>query len=140
MQCDSSRAVFVLLLYFLTNNTPFHLSSLSGQYTVWGQVLGGFEHVQAIKKGDGKKDGAVRQKPRGRISSRQCKNKSSGNNSYNGATRSHSASFPFSFPTVPSRPTVPWIAPFGNVPLLWIRWCWVLGHGSRSHQTHSHPW
>ena len=32
---------------------------LDGQYTVWGQVIEGMEHVDAIKKGDSAANGAV---------------------------------------------------------------------------------
>jgi peptidylprolyl isomerase len=32
---------------------------LNGQYTVWGQVIRGMEHVDAIKKGDPARNGAV---------------------------------------------------------------------------------
>ena len=32
---------------------------LDGQYTVWGQVVSGMEHVDAIKKGDDSDNGAV---------------------------------------------------------------------------------
>ena len=32
---------------------------LDGQYTVWGQVTSGMEHVDAIKKGDSRNNGAV---------------------------------------------------------------------------------
>ncbi len=32
---------------------------LNGQYTVWGQVIRGMAHVDAIKKGDPARDGAV---------------------------------------------------------------------------------
>jgi len=34
-------------------------SWLDGQYTVWGKVVEGMEHVDAIKKGDRAKNGAV---------------------------------------------------------------------------------
>ncbi len=32
---------------------------LDGQYTVWGQVVEGMEHVDAIKRGDGNRNGVV---------------------------------------------------------------------------------
>ena len=32
---------------------------LDGQYTVWGQVTSGMEHVDAIKMGDARANGAV---------------------------------------------------------------------------------
>jgi peptidylprolyl isomerase len=32
---------------------------LNGQYTVWGQVVSGMEHIDALKKGDDGSDGAV---------------------------------------------------------------------------------
>ena len=32
---------------------------LDGQYTVWGQVTSGMEHVDAIKKGDSRRNGMV---------------------------------------------------------------------------------
>jgi peptidylprolyl isomerase len=34
-------------------------SSLDGQYTVWGKVTSGMEHVDAIKKGDSRRNGMV---------------------------------------------------------------------------------
>jgi len=34
-------------------------SHLNGQYTVWGQVIRGMEHVDAIKLGDRARNGAV---------------------------------------------------------------------------------
>ena len=33
--------------------------SLDGQYTVWGRVTSGMEHVDAIKKGDSRRNGMV---------------------------------------------------------------------------------
>jgi peptidylprolyl isomerase len=33
--------------------------SLDGQYTVWGKVTSGMEHVDAIKKGDSRRNGMV---------------------------------------------------------------------------------
>jgi len=33
--------------------------SLDGQYTVWGKVISGMEHVDAIKKGDSRRNGMV---------------------------------------------------------------------------------
>ena len=33
--------------------------SLDGQYTVWGKVTSGMEHVDAIKKGDSRRNGLV---------------------------------------------------------------------------------
>jgi peptidylprolyl isomerase len=33
---------------------------LDGQYTVWGQVTSGMEHIDAIKKGDQARNGSVR--------------------------------------------------------------------------------
>ncbi len=33
---------------------------LDGQYTVWGQVTEGMEHVDAIKKGDANRNGSVK--------------------------------------------------------------------------------
>jgi peptidylprolyl isomerase len=35
-------------------------SFLDGQYTVWGQVVSGMEHVDAIKKGDQARNGSVK--------------------------------------------------------------------------------
>jgi peptidylprolyl isomerase len=35
-------------------------SFLDGQYTVWGQVTSGMEHIDAIKKGDQARNGSVR--------------------------------------------------------------------------------
>ncbi|MGE0668122.1 MAG: peptidylprolyl isomerase [Sphingomonadales bacterium] len=32
---------------------------LNGQYTAWGQVTGGMEHVDAIKRGDSRANGSV---------------------------------------------------------------------------------
>ena len=32
---------------------------LDGQYTVWGQVVDGMEHIDAVKKGDQRNNGAV---------------------------------------------------------------------------------
>src|SRR6185312_863553 len=34
-------------------------SHLDGQYTVWGKVTSGMEHVDAIKKGDQRNNGSV---------------------------------------------------------------------------------
>jgi peptidylprolyl isomerase len=34
-------------------------SFLDGQYTVWGQVVSGMEHIDAIKKGDQARNGSV---------------------------------------------------------------------------------
>ena len=34
-------------------------AKLNGKYTVWGQVIGGMEHVDEIKKGDDASDGRV---------------------------------------------------------------------------------
>ena len=36
---------------------------LDGQYTVWGEVIDGMEHVDAIKKGDGDANGKVAGEP-----------------------------------------------------------------------------
>jgi peptidylprolyl isomerase len=35
-------------------------SFLDGQYTVWGRVVSGMEHVDAIKKGDQARNGSVK--------------------------------------------------------------------------------
>jgi peptidylprolyl isomerase len=35
-------------------------SFLDGQYTVWGQVVSGMEHIDAIKKGDQARNGSVK--------------------------------------------------------------------------------
>jgi peptidylprolyl isomerase len=34
-------------------------SFLDGQYTVWGQVVSGMEHIDAVKKGDQSRNGSV---------------------------------------------------------------------------------
>jgi peptidylprolyl isomerase len=34
-------------------------TSLDGQYTVWGKVVSGMEHVDAIKKGESRRNGTV---------------------------------------------------------------------------------
>jgi len=34
-------------------------TSLDGQYTVWGKVVSGIEHVDAIKKGESRRNGTV---------------------------------------------------------------------------------
>jgi peptidylprolyl isomerase len=34
-------------------------TSLDGQYTVWGKVVSGMEHVDAIKKGESRRNGSV---------------------------------------------------------------------------------
>lgn len=36
-----------------------HAPHLNGQYTAWGQVTGGMEHVDSIKKGDSRANGSV---------------------------------------------------------------------------------
>uniref|UniRef100_UPI0038D0693C peptidylprolyl isomerase n=1 Tax=Elioraea rosea TaxID=2492390 RepID=UPI0038D0693C len=38
-------------------------SFLDGQYTIWGQVVQGMEHVDAIKKGDQQRNGQVANPP-----------------------------------------------------------------------------
>ncbi len=42
--------------FFIVFETAPHLN---GQYTVWGQVISGMEHVDAIKKGPAGRNGAV---------------------------------------------------------------------------------
>ncbi|ACI98790.1 peptidylprolyl isomerase [Rhodospirillum centenum] len=37
---------------------------LDGQYTIWGQVTEGMEHVDAIKKGDSNRNGSVKEPDR----------------------------------------------------------------------------
>ncbi|MFC7332230.1 peptidylprolyl isomerase [Rhodocista pekingensis] len=37
---------------------------LDGQYTIWGQVTEGMEHVDAIKKGDSNRNGTVKEPDR----------------------------------------------------------------------------
>ena len=42
--------------FFIVFETAPHLN---GQYTVWGQVVSGMEHVDAIKKGPAERNGSV---------------------------------------------------------------------------------
>lgn len=51
MSPNSANAQFFIMLAPATH--------LDGQYTAWGQVIDGMEHVDAIKKGDSRDNGSV---------------------------------------------------------------------------------
>ena len=52
---NSANAQFFIML----NDRP----ALNGRYTVWGRVISGMQHVDAIKKGDDNQDGKVLGEP-----------------------------------------------------------------------------